>query len=144
MTAAEVRKRLTQYYDQPEHQAELVIGYQPGSYVPECFQPGRLLPGRLRCRADRGDAACAAAQAGAAAVGSGGHCRCGPGEWRNSTSDHEEPVPASVARDAGAGFWEPLLASPAPVLICTPAAGQDVADVVIARSQREASGMLSS
>src|SRR5262245_64423398 len=39
MTAAEVRKRLTQYYQQPEHQAELIVAFQPGSYVPEFLQP---------------------------------------------------------------------------------------------------------
>lgn len=35
MTAAEVRKRLAQYYQAPEHSGELVISFQPGSYVPE-------------------------------------------------------------------------------------------------------------
>src|SRR5262245_10472669 len=39
MTAAEVRKRLVQYYQQPEHRGELVIAYQAGSYVPDFFQP---------------------------------------------------------------------------------------------------------
>ena len=39
MTAAEVRKRLAQYYQQPEHQSELIVGFQPGSYVPEFFRP---------------------------------------------------------------------------------------------------------
>ena len=35
MTAAEVRKRLTRYYESPEHRHEIVIGYQPGSYIPD-------------------------------------------------------------------------------------------------------------
>src|SRR5262249_25835014 len=39
MTAAEVRKRLTQYYLLPEHRHELLISYQPGSYVPEFVRP---------------------------------------------------------------------------------------------------------
>jgi hypothetical protein len=39
MTAAEVRKRLSHYYQQPEHQAELIVAFQPGSYVPEFLQP---------------------------------------------------------------------------------------------------------
>ena len=38
MTAGEVRKRLTQYYQLPEHAGELFISYQPGSYVPD-FSP---------------------------------------------------------------------------------------------------------
>jgi hypothetical protein len=39
MTAAEVRKRLAQYYQLPEHATETVITYQSGSYVPEFFAP---------------------------------------------------------------------------------------------------------
>jgi hypothetical protein len=34
--AAEVRKRLSEYYSQPEHKAELRVEFPPGSYVP-CF-----------------------------------------------------------------------------------------------------------
>lgn len=34
ITAGEVRKRLTQYYYEPEHQEELRIEFHPGSYVP--------------------------------------------------------------------------------------------------------------
>ena len=41
MTAAEVRKRLAQYYQQPEHQSELIVAFQPGSYVPEFLRPVR-------------------------------------------------------------------------------------------------------
>src|SRR5215831_18792103 len=37
MTAAEVRKRLSQYYVNPEHAGELVIDLPVGSYVP-CFR----------------------------------------------------------------------------------------------------------
>src|SRR5262247_4935756 len=39
MTAAEVRKRLVQYYQRPEHRGEIVIAYQSGSYVPDFLQP---------------------------------------------------------------------------------------------------------
>lgn len=42
ITAGEVRKRLSQYYYEPEHQEELRIELHPGSYVPEFkFVPGR-------------------------------------------------------------------------------------------------------
>jgi len=34
LTAGEVRKRIAQYYHQPEHAAELQIDLRPGSYVP--------------------------------------------------------------------------------------------------------------
>ena len=55
MTAAEVRKRLVQYYQRPEHSREIVIAYQSGSYVPEFSQPAtrarrhRPLPNRRAC-----------------------------------------------------------------------------------------------
>ncbi len=38
LSAAEVRKRLALYYQNPDHQHELVIGLNPGSYVP-LFRP---------------------------------------------------------------------------------------------------------
>ena len=41
MTAAEVRKRLTRYYQSPDHRDEIVIGYQPGSYVPDFSSSSR-------------------------------------------------------------------------------------------------------
>src|ERR1700756_2207135 len=39
MTAAEVRKRLSQYYYNPEHDGELVIELPVGSYVPSFRDP---------------------------------------------------------------------------------------------------------
>jgi len=39
MTAAEVRKRLSQYYYNPEHSGELVIELPVGSYVPSFREP---------------------------------------------------------------------------------------------------------
>jgi len=38
LTAGEVRKRIAQYYHQPEHRTELQIDLRPGSYVP-VFRP---------------------------------------------------------------------------------------------------------
>jgi len=35
MAAVEVRKRLAQYYEDPEHETEIRIDFPPGSYVPE-------------------------------------------------------------------------------------------------------------
>jgi hypothetical protein len=45
MTAAEVRKRLAQYYQLPEHAGEPVISYEPGSYVPEFALPPTITAG---------------------------------------------------------------------------------------------------
>lgn len=44
MTAAEVRKRLCQYYYDPEHAQELVIELPVGSYVPLFHMPAAVLP----------------------------------------------------------------------------------------------------
>jgi hypothetical protein len=40
MSAAEIRKRLAQYYQEPAHAGELRIGLPLGSYVPEFGEPG--------------------------------------------------------------------------------------------------------
>jgi len=40
LCAAEVRKRLAQYYQSPAHGGELRIELNPGSYIPEFLQPG--------------------------------------------------------------------------------------------------------
>ena len=41
LSAAEVRKRIALYYQQPQHQHELVIGLNSGSYIP-FFLPARV------------------------------------------------------------------------------------------------------
>jgi hypothetical protein len=43
LSAAEVRKRIALYYQHPGHQNELVIGLNPGSYIPY-FRPPQLAP----------------------------------------------------------------------------------------------------
>lgn len=43
LTASEVRKRIAQYYHQPEHVGELQIDLRPGSYVP-VFRVGDVKP----------------------------------------------------------------------------------------------------
>ncbi len=42
-TAVEIRKRLRQYYAQPEHRQELVIELPVGSYTPHFFKQDRLI-----------------------------------------------------------------------------------------------------
>ena len=39
VTAAEIRKRVAQYYQDPAHERELCIALPPGSYVPQFSQP---------------------------------------------------------------------------------------------------------
>ena len=40
LTAGEVRKRIAQYYHQPDHANQLQIDLLPGSYVPHFHRPG--------------------------------------------------------------------------------------------------------
>jgi hypothetical protein len=44
VTAIEVRKRLSQYYQVPGHESELRIEFSPGSYVPEFAFPADFAP----------------------------------------------------------------------------------------------------
>ena len=115
MTAAEVRKRLAQYYQQPEHGTELIVAFQPGSYVPEFFQPARP-------PSDVG--------------GQHGETRLPVGAWLPrwmvilalalgaglAAFAFLMVLPATrtpgAGEDAVARFWAPILASPSPVLIC--------------------------
>ncbi len=116
MTAAEVRKRLAQYYQLPEHATEPVIAYQPGSYVPEFFVPftpaaadtpappvetveqppqhRRAYPGRAWLI---GGAVAVAAVLVALAVGRG------------------RDIPSADAVDR---FWAPIVKASSPVLLC--------------------------
>ena len=111
MTATEVRKRLAQYYQLPEHAGETVIGYQPGSYVPEFLAPlpdaspgvsdQPMAPARPTTsrRWVAGALVAAAAILLLWATGVG---------WRR----------AGAPRDAVGRFWAPILSSSSPVLIC--------------------------
>ena len=115
MTAAEVRKRLTQYYLLPEHRQELLISYQPGSYVPEFSQrsepavvdsaaaaaPASLSPFRSRLPVSL--LAALALAAGVIATVATMEVIKGRG---------------TAATDAVARFWAPILESSSPVLIC--------------------------
>jgi hypothetical protein len=116
ITATEIRKRLAQYYQQAEHGNELVIAYQPGSYLPDFSQPSRpnATPGsapvpvaaasvpsspRIRLRW----AVSAAAAIGAAVIF---------GAWLVAS----RPSPARPL-DAAGRFWAPMLVSDA-LLLC--------------------------
>jgi hypothetical protein len=115
MTATEVRKRLSQYYQLAEHAAEPVITYQPGSYVPEFFAPSRRqFPGAAPTLSVTSEPPAlspmprrwigAALATGAAALL----------VWAFIAAKEQNVGP----RDAVARFWAPILASSSPVLIC--------------------------
>ena len=116
MTAAEVRKRLAQYYQQPEHQSELIVAFQPGSYVPEFFRPIRRPPDAEPGVAEvqptpapgwplqrRAVVALAVAAVVIAALVFG------------VLAVRKAPV---IGKDAASRFWSPLVDDSSPVLIC--------------------------
>lgn len=47
VTAAEIRKRIAQYYQEPDHENELRISLEAGSYIPQFHWPKDLHPGTL-------------------------------------------------------------------------------------------------
>jgi hypothetical protein len=129
MTAAEVRKRLAQYYQQPEHQSELIVAFQPGSYVPEFLRPVRRQAGVEPPAAEippltatawplrrRAVVALAVAVVVVAAL------------VFAVVAARKTPI---VGEDAGSRFWSPLVDATSPVLIC-------IGDPSPQRNQREA------
>lgn len=106
-TAAEVRKKIAQYYQEPQHQSELRIEIIAGSYVPEFHavpvEPVIAAPPYRRLWRRLGYVALAIAAV------------CGMGltiwypNWRKPPTDR---------------FWTPMLKAPGDVLICV---GQPVA-----------------
>jgi hypothetical protein len=128
MTAAEVRKRLAQYYQQPEHESELIVAFQPGSYVPEFIRPVRRqadveppaaevqgpLPQGWPLQRRAAVALALAALLVTALV-------FGVVAGRRASV---------IGEDAASRFWSPLVDATAPVLIC-------IGDPSPQRNQRE-------
>src|SRR5262245_46202046 len=113
MTAAEVRKRLVQYYQRPEHRGELLIAYQAGSYVPDFFQPMTppetdLAPGDDAESPRRAGTSRARTWIGATTVV---FASAVLGAWLFT---RQPPA----ATDALTRFWAPILASSSPLLLC--------------------------
>jgi hypothetical protein len=110
VTAAEVRRRLGQYYGEEAHHAELRIELPPGSYAPTYARPHLSLAEKDSAAAEplvqrRGHhwraAAAAAALLIAAAVA--------------LLAMEHHPAPPATAFEH---FWAPLLSAPGPVLLC--------------------------
>ena len=110
VTAAEVRKRITQYYEALGHEHELRIEFERGSYVPEfrfSYGRDRQEPSRLPAVADRQKpwARYWLPIAGAAAA----VCIVAPLLLLGSTRE--------TALDR---FWAPVMAADGPALLCIP------------------------
>ena len=106
-TAAEVRKKIAQYYQEPQHQSELRIELIAGSYVPEfrtvTVEPAVAQPARRR--PGKGLGYLALLMAGACGLAS----VVWYPNWKKPATDR---------------FWMPTLKAPGDVLICV---GQPVA-----------------
>jgi hypothetical protein len=132
MTAAEVRKRLTQYYQSPERAAEPIIAYQPGSYVPEFFASapsptpetsGTPAPATLPSPPSEARRWVAMVAIVVLVVASAALLWRGHPTWRS----------AGPAVDAVARFWAPLVSSSSTVLIC-------IGDPAVPRGDDDAPG----
>lgn len=108
MTATEVRKRLVQYYQSPEHAGETIVSYQPGSYIPEFFVPSP------------GDPSTPPAGLEIATVDSVARRRRAAIMWAAGIAAVILVAFAAFRPRTGAvdRFWGPLLASSSPVLLC--------------------------
>jgi hypothetical protein len=118
LSAAEVRKRIAQYYQSPAHQEELRIELNPGSYVPVFYKPpadsDRVVP----------DVAGAPIKAEARSFGwkhrpvywfagvlvAGSLLTMSIAHWKHSPARSRESVLDEV--------WSPLLTSSKPILFC--------------------------
>lgn len=119
VTAAEIRKRIAQYYQEPGHEQELRLSIPLGSYIPqfhflsapevtdaapaaESGEPGMatISPAQTRSAATKRWILAAVLGLGIIAI-----CAAFL-TWRQSQ------------RSAFAEFWDPILSSPQPVLFC--------------------------
>jgi hypothetical protein len=127
ITAGEVRKRLTQYYYDPEHRGEVIIELPIGSYVPVFRGPERP-PAEPEPALEEpetpSDSAATLATVAPARSGwlrwwlSGGVVALLVGAafagWFAGRRYHEEPLPPSNMDR----FWEPVTASVNPTTFC--------------------------
>jgi hypothetical protein len=104
-TAGEIRKKLAQYYQQPEHAGELRIELHPGSYVPEFHFPetAAAVPPPARILAPRARNWRKILIAGAAVVAVVATIGLVSPRWRRSDLER---------------FWSPMLNAPGGVLFC--------------------------
>jgi hypothetical protein len=126
VTAAEIRKRIAQYYQDSGHEDELRISLAPGSYVPRFRPPASALPVLETESVD--DAASVASLPASPATSqpqSPGRVNS-RGRWILTTVVGVLLLGTMSAwvgwrqsqRSAFAEFWDPILSSPEPVLFC--------------------------
>ena len=126
VTAGEVRKRLAQYYAQPEHHGELRIDLPSGSYVPEFRMPE---PAPAATEEDERQEATVDSGLRTATFRQSLGVRLGAfvllalagmvGFFAGSRPTH--PLPPALR-----SFWSPLLQSPTPILLCIGSAAAEL------------------
>jgi hypothetical protein len=122
VTAAEIRKRIAQYYQDSGHADELRISLPPGSYVPQFHPPATALP---VLEAESGDDAAPVASLPASQPQSPAHVNS-RARWIFVTTVGVLLLGAVAAwigwrqsqRSAFTQFWDPILSSTEPVLVC--------------------------
>ena len=103
-SAAEVRKKLAQYYQEAGHESETRIELPPGSYLAEFqFNPERRVPTLAQPQRDRRHQQIAIAAGAAMAVSLIAAAVFTPWNWHRTDLDD---------------LWAPVLKSPSPVLLC--------------------------
>jgi hypothetical protein len=121
VTAAEIRKRIAQYYQDPGHEDELRISLAPGSYVPQFHPPTTKLPD---LETESADDATAIVSPAASHPESPARANS-RGRWIFAMAMLVSllGIAAFVGwkqnqRSAFAEFWDPILSSSEPVLFC--------------------------
>jgi hypothetical protein len=122
VTAAEIRKRIAQYYQDSGHEDELRISLPPGSYVPQFHPPATTLP---PFEAESGDDAAPIVSLPASQAQSPAHVNSRG--LRILVTAVGVLMLGAVAswvgwrqsqRSAFTQFWDPILSSTEPVLVC--------------------------
>lgn len=125
VTAAEIRKRIEQYYQDPSHGQEIRLVLPSGSYAPHFSWAGRASNGFVDSQELSGQASTAAEAPVVAARAARGH-------WRGVFSKATITIVLAVLGTAAVvgfisraerppitkRFWEPFVNSPEPALFC--------------------------
>ena len=108
MTAVEIRKRLAQYYQAPEHEHEIRVDFPPGSYLPEFHPPPPVAAPVVEPVPDKPVATTSTSRRWfAAAAIAAGALVIAFVSWR------------VLGRETYLDrFWQPVLDTSAPVLLC--------------------------
>jgi hypothetical protein len=126
VTAAEIRKRIAQYYQDSGHVDELRISLPPGSYVPQFHPPATPLPVlEAESANDAAPIASLPASLAASHLESPAHANS-RGHWIFAITVGVLLFGAVAAwvgwrqsqRSAFTQFWDPILSSSEPVLVC--------------------------